>query len=239
MDDLAQTMLLVLGAGGHGKVVAETARGAGWSQIRFLDDDATKVGKRVAEWMVEGPLDLALRYGRAGASARMGARGPAEETRDAPGTGTAAHAVIAIGDNALRLEWLERLERADVATPLIVAPSAVISRGARLGLGTVVIAGAVVAIGADIGRGAIINTACSIDHDCVIGDGVHVSPGARLGGNVRVGARSWIGIGASIVHGVRIGADAVIGAGAAVVHDVPDGAKVGGVPARPLVPNQR
>jgi len=236
MDDRARTALFVLGAGGHGKVVADTARGAGWTNIRFLDDDVSKIATRVADWIVDGPLELALRRRRAEASARTSGGGAAPHASDSPDV---SHAVMAIGDNALRLEWLERLERAGVAAPVIVAPSAVVSRGARLGIGTVVVAGAIVAIGADIGRGAIINTACSIDHDCVVGDGVHVSPGARIGGNVRVGARSWIGIGASIVHGIRIGADAVIGAGAAVVHDVPDGAKVGGVPARPLNTTQR
>jgi len=203
------TRLFVLGAGGYGKVVADTAVSAGWRSVRLLDD-AIAAGSSVGPWTIDGPFEHALRL----------------DATDA--------AVVAIGDNALRLAWIDRIERAGVGVATIIAPSAVVSAHARVGVGTVVVAGAIVAVDAAIGRACIINTGCSIDHDCVIGDGVHISPGARLGGGVHIGARAWVGIGASIRHGIRIGADATIGAGAAVVQDVELGTVVGGVPARPL-----
>ncbi|MBX3354354.1 MAG: acetyltransferase [Phycisphaeraceae bacterium] len=202
-------VLRILGAGGHGKVVAECAHASGWREIHFFDDGRAR-GDVIAGWTVHGTLAEAF-------------------AKDAQ-----AAAIVALGDNAQRLEWLDRLAQAGVALPTIVAPSAVVSPRASLGAGSVVVATAVIAVDARIGRGAIINTTASIDHDCVLGDGVHISPGARLGGGVSVGDRSWIGIGASVRHGIRIGADVMVGAGAAVVNDLPDGARVGGVPARPL-----
>ena len=74
----------------------------------------------------------------------------------------------------------------------------------------------------------------TISHDSKVGAYAHISPGAHLAGGVQVGARSWVGIGAAIRESIEIGADVVIGAGAAVVADVPSGARMGGVPARPI-----
>jgi acetyltransferase-like isoleucine patch superfamily enzyme len=81
---------------------------------------------------------------------------------------------------------------------------------------------------------AIINTAAGIDHDNRIGIAAHVGPGCALGGDVRVGLRALVGVGSAVRPGTRIGTDAVVGAGSSVVADVPDGAVVGGAPARPL-----
>ncbi|MBM4113286.1 MAG: acetyltransferase [Phycisphaerae bacterium] len=208
MPDPRRGTLLVMGAGGHGKVVAETAEAAGWSDVRFLDD-RVPTGSRVAAWPVEGTFPTALQAAK----------------------GTSV--VVAVGDNALRLDWIDRLARLGIDCPAIVSPHAIVSSRASIGEGTVVVAGAIVAIAARIGRACIVNTACSIDHDCEIGDGTHVSPGARLGGGVIVGARSWIGIGATVRNDLRIGTDAVIGAGSTVVRPVADGSTVIGVAAQP------
>ena len=203
--------LLILAAGGHAKVVAETALAAGVaSRIGFLDD---RTLPPVLGWPVLGPLDQALD----------------PSIRD-----QFPSALVAIGHPATRLRWIVRLQAAGYRLPLLIHPSAWISPSAQLGIATVVLAQVAVQAQAMIGTGSILNTGCSVDHDDQLGDGVHICPGARLAGEVQVGDRSWIGIGASVIQQIRIGADVTVGAGAAVVRDLPDGVTAVGVPARVL-----
>ncbi len=200
--------LVVVGAGGHGAVVAEAAAAGGqWSDIVFLDGGTTP--ERVVGYAVAGGLDRLDDFIR--------------EQR---------HFVVAIGNNARRAELVAALQEKGAALSSVAHPAAHVSPTAVMSAGSVLCAGAVVNARASLGVACIVNTAATIDHDCVLGDFVHVSPGANLAGRVRVGARSWIGIGACVRDGVVIGQDVVIGAGAAVVHDVPDGITVMGVPAR-------
>ncbi|HIB50722.1 MAG TPA: acetyltransferase [Phycisphaerales bacterium] len=138
--------------------------------------------------------------------------------------------VVAIGDNTTRLNLLQTIEQATVVLP----PSAVVSKTASLGNGTVVFARAVVNPNAIVGIGCIINSGSTVEHDCVLANGVHISPGANLGGNVSIGECSWVGIGANVKNGVTIGKHVIIGAGAAVVNDIPDGVTVVGVPAKEI-----
>lgn len=203
--------LLILGAGGHAKVLAEAALACGLaSHLAFLDD--RPIGS-VLGWPVLGPLALVR-------AASLQQQWP--------------QAVVAIGDAATRLSWLDQLQGLGFALPVIAHPRAQISPSARIGAGSVLFAQAVVQAESTLGRGVILNTACSVDHDCRLDDGVHICPGARLGGEVAVGPRSWIGIGASVVQRIRIGGQVTVGAGAAVVSDLPDGVTAVGVPARVL-----
>ena len=206
--------LLILGAGGHAKVVAETALASGVaSSVAFLDDRCTglNVCLPVLGWPVMGPLVLSL---QAETAAQFDA------------------AVVAIGHAATRLHWIQQLQNAGYHLPVLVHPTAWVSPSAQLGPASVVSAHAAVQAEASIGTGAILNTGCSVDHDAQLADGVHICPGARLAGEVNVGARSSIGIGASVIQQVRIGSDVTVGAGAAVVRDVPNKVTVVGVPAR-------
>ena len=208
------TALLILGAGGHAKVLAETALAqGGFSQIAFLDDQACQqTGEStVLGWPVLGPLRLALE--------------PAMLQ-------SFSAALVGIGDAAKRLHWLDQLAAIGYERPGLIHPTAWVSASASLGPGSVVFAQATVQAQAHLGTGVILNTGCSIDHDVHLADGVHICPGARLAGEVHVGARSWIGIGACVIQQVRIGSDVIVGAGAAVVQDLADGVTAVGIPAR-------
>lgn len=197
---------VVLGSGGHAKVVIATLQAAGWQVVGAFDDAPERRGGAVLGAPVLGPLEAAL-----GAEADG--------------------AVLAIGDNRARRAIAGRLELPWIS---VAHPDAVVHPSVVLGAGTVVFAGAVVQPDTAVGRHTIINTGASIDHDCRLGDFVHVAPGVRLAGGVTVGEGCLVGIGAVVVPGISIGAWATVGAGAAVVRPVPGGTTVAGVPARPV-----
>lgn len=202
--------LAVLGASGHGKVVADCAEACGWQEIVFFDDAWPGVSYN-GHWPVLGNTSDLL-----------------AALSDFTGV------LVAVGNNNIRSDKLQMLEKAGATLVSVIHPSAVVSRYARVSLGSVVFAGAVVNADCDVGMGAIINTGASVDHDCELGMCVHISPGARLAGGVTVGDLSWIGIGAVIKQLVKTGRGVIVGAGAAVVANVPDGCTVAGVPARSL-----
>jgi sugar O-acyltransferase (sialic acid O-acetyltransferase NeuD family) len=201
--------LLIIGAGGQGKVVADTALLLGWQNIAFLDDHAATLASPLGLPIVGTLEDLEAH--RAGFSS----------------------AIAAVGDAELRVELTARCRRSGFDVVSVVHPMAYVSRFASIGPGCAAFAQSAINAGASLGAACIVNTAASVDHDCLIGEGVHICPGAHLAGSVRVGDRSWIGIGATIRQGITIGRDATVGAGAVVVADVPDGSTVMGVPARP------
>jgi sugar O-acyltransferase (sialic acid O-acetyltransferase NeuD family) len=209
--------IVVYGAGGHGKVVADAAELQGYEVRAFLDDGPGRdgvafFGRPVATWE------------RFLAAAKSGTGGWQE-----------CGVAMAIGANVVRERLQRKVAEAGVRVVTVVHPRAVVARTARLGAGTVVIAGATVNPDAIVGLGAIVNTGAVVEHDCVVGDFAHFSPNATLGGDVHVGVRTHMGLGAVALPGVRIGADVRVGAGAVVHRNVADGLTVVGVPARPLV----
>ncbi|RMX03413.1 acetyltransferase [Legionella jordanis] len=199
--------LAIIGAGGHGKVVADAALCAGWSNIVFFDDAWPDVSK-VGVWEVIGRSESFYLN-----SAHFDA------------------VVVAIGNNEKRLSICQHLLRNNIPLATVIHPRATISRFANIGMGTVIFAGAVINPDAKVGLACIINTGATIDHDCNLGDGVHISPGAHLAGNVRIADLSWIGIGSAIRQQIEIGCAATVGAGSVVVKNVPDYSTVMGVPA--------
>ena len=202
--------LFVVGAGGHGAVVAEAAVESGnWTEIVFLDDDES-LGT-VIDLPVAGRIEELFTL-----------------------LDRQSEVIVAIGSNRRRLELCKNIDQNGLRLATVIHPAACISRSVSISPGTVVCAGVIVNARARVGRACILNTGSTIDHDCVLEDGVHVSPGAHLGGTVRVGECAWIGIGASVREGVKVGRDAIVGAGAAVVSEVCDAVTVGGVPAKVL-----
>lgn len=201
--------LVILGAGGHGRVVASAAQAAGWGDIAFMDPGYPE-NRSTGEWQVEAD-------GRS--LAAIGNR----------------TAIVAIGDNATRMAEIARCQAESIGLGVLVHPSAWVCDSVRPGDGTVVLAQAAVNYGAKIGRGVIVNTGAVVEHDCLLGDCVHVSPGAVLAGGVQAGRCAWIGAGAIVRQGVLIGEGAVVGMGSVVISDVPAHTTWVGVPARALV----
>jgi sugar O-acyltransferase (sialic acid O-acetyltransferase NeuD family) len=205
------TALAILGASGHGRVVADAALSSRqWNEVIFFDD-AWPTLTRSGPWNVVGTIGAFKQE-----------------------CGRHEGCCVAIGDNRTRLRVHRELESLGANLVSIIHASAVVSPHAELAAGCVVLANAVVGPFAKLGRSCIVNNAASVDHDCELGDSVHVSPGARLGGNVRVGPETWIGIGAAIKNDVAIGSAVTIGAGAVVIKDVAGSLTVVGVPAGPL-----
>jgi acetyltransferase EpsM len=145
-----------------------------------------------------------------------------------------ARFVVALGSNALRRLWSERLLARGAMLESVRHPGSIVSPSATITPGATLLAGAIVGPRAWIGRGVIVNHAASVDHDCRVGDYVNISPGARLGGCVQLDDDVFVGLNAAIIQGLRVGRNAVVGAGAVVTRDVEPRVTVVGVPARPV-----
>ena len=200
-------MLAILGASGHGKVLADIAELTGWEKIDFFDD-AWPERKNNGAWQVIGDTQKLLNSLKAYDGV-----------------------IVAIGNNKIRQQKLQQLESAGAKIITLIHPSATVSRYTKIGPGSVVVAGAVINPDCIIGSGVIINTCSSVGHDCTLGDAVHICPGARLAGGIVVYDRAWVGVGTSVRQLITIGADSIVGAGSVVVKDVSSNTTVMGVPA--------
>lgn len=203
--------LAILGASGHGKVIADTASlNPAWERISFFDDAWLDIEKDFP-WSVIGDTDeLLVSLDRfAGVS-------------------------IGIGNNTIRQQKHTLLASHFADFAIIIHPQAYVSPYAKIGDGTVIFANSVVNIHATLGLSCIVNTGATIDHDCRVGDYAHVSPGANLGGEVKIGQCSWVGIGSSVRQCITVGSSVVIGAGSVVVSNISDKQIVVGAPAKPL-----
>ncbi len=194
--------VVIIGAGGHGRVVADIVESCGDSVLGFLDDNNTNnkvnvIGKSSdAPKYCDGETEL----------------------------------FVAVGNAKIREKIMLDLPNAKWYTA--IHPSAVISPSAVIGEGSCVMPNAVVNNSAVIGRGVIINTCASVDHDDVIGDFVHISCGTNLAGTVTVGKGTWVGIGSAVSNNLSICEDVMIGAGAVVVKDITEKGTYVGVPAK-------
>lgn len=215
---MASRAVLVWGAGGHGRVVADAARAAGDRVIGYVDADPTKAGQLVD---AEGGRVVCSEEALLETLARAE---PLPSGADA--------VVVAIGDNERRLRRFDALR--GVAAPALLHPRAVVSASVRIEPGSVVLGGAVINAGAVIGAASIINSGSVVEHDCVVGDGVHVSPSATLCGGVSVDRAAWVGAGATVLPGLHVGAQSIVAAGATVTRNVEAGSVVAGCPAIPL-----
>ena len=201
--------LIIIGAGGHGKVIADAALKNGYANICCIDDHAT--GDVMGFPIIGTSADI-------------------ERLNDG-----ITDFINAIGNNAVRKAIAEKY---NVNWVSIVHPSAQIAFNAEIGKGTVVMANAVINVCATVGEHCIINTCAVIEHDNVIENYVHISPNAALGGTVRIGSLTHVGIGATVKNNTDICSDCIIGAGAVVLENIKDKGTYVGVPARNVVNNR-
>ena len=204
--------LVVWGAGGHARVVADIVRlGGEFEIVGFLDDcDPERQGAAFCGATILGGVDQLPRLRERGVD----------------------HLILGFGLITARLERAEIARRAGFRLARAVHPGATVAGDVGVGPGTLVAAGAVLSPGCLLGQNVIVNTSASVDHGSHLADHVHVSAGAHVGGDVEIGRGALVGMGANVMSRVRVGAGAVIGAGALVLEDVPARTVARGVPAR-------
>lgn len=203
---IMKNKIVIIGASGHGKVIANIARLNGYKEILFLDDDQSK--KKNGVYDVVGTTQDIAQY---------------KEQYDF---------IVAIGNNEIRKKITEQLDDKNIMQPVLIHPSAVIDPTVTVTEGTVVMANAVINADTKIGKGCIINTAATVDHDGNIANFVHLSPGVHIAGTVNIGANTWVATGVSIINNLDICDNCIIGAGAVVVRDIKEQGTYVGIPAR-------
>lgn len=194
--------LIIIGASGHGKVIADIAKLNGYRDIVFADDNINI--KKCLDYPIIGTTSM---------------------IEDLEGD-----VFIAIGDAKARRKIMERYSKRQF--PVLIHPHAVVCEGTEIGMGSVVMAGVVINPSVKVGKGVIINTSSSVDHDCVIGDFVHIAVGAHICGTVNIEAETWIGAGATVINNINIHTKCVVGAGAVVVNSIIEEGVYYGVPAK-------
>jgi len=201
--------LVVIGAGGHAKMVIEAARSRVDLRVVACLDLQTSLTECLGVRVFEESEERIDSFQRSGSCF-----------------------FVALGDNRLRQKVTLRLVEKGCRIATIIAASATVSPSASIGEGTVVMPNATIGACAIVGKGAILNTASSIDHDTLIEDFVHIAPGCHLAGNVKVHVGSMLGIGTCVVPSICIGPWATLGANSTVIRDIPSYSTWVGSPAR-------
>ena len=205
--------IILLGGGGHARVVAEMVRIIGQYEVAGMVDPRFEKGKRIDGVEILGGDDqLPHLYEK--------------------GIRNIFISVGSVKDNSKRKKLYEKVKELGFAVPALIHPKSIVSSDVKTLEGVQVMAGAILQSGSAIGENSIINTGAIIEHDCNIGSHVHICPGAVISGEVSIGEKTFIGAGTTIIQGLRIGKSALVGAGAVVIRDVPDHMKVAGVPAK-------
>jgi sugar O-acyltransferase (sialic acid O-acetyltransferase NeuD family) len=210
--------VVIIGAGGHGRVVLDILRAAdAYKPMGFIDANHSLQGCQIDGLEVLGDFSIL-------------------ETLKFKGV---TGAVVAIGDNSVRRRYAEIIYSLNLNLINAIHPSANIAGNAIIGENVVIAAGSLVCAHCKIGNSVILNTGCIIDHESIVANSAHICPGAKLAGRVVVDSGAFVGIGATIIQNVRIGTDSIVGAGAVVINDIPPCVTVVGVPAKILKTNKK
>lgn len=211
--------IIVIGAGGHAKVLIDTLLDQNKNIIGIVDKEVSKTKNGLLGIQVLGTDDVVLQY-------------QAEDISLVNGIGSVEH-------THLRKNVNDHFKQRGYSFTRVIHSSAIIAKDVICGEGVQVMAGAIIQTGSRIGMNTIINTKASIDHDCKIGAHVHIAPGVTISGGVQIGDGVHIGTGATLIQGIKVGPNSVIGAGSVVIRDVMSGTAVVGVPAAVLDRNSK
>jgi UDP-perosamine 4-acetyltransferase len=210
----AMEKIIILGGGGHAKVLIEIIRLTGKYEIAGILDAGFDKGFEIFGVPVIGKDDLL----------------PGIFERD-----RIKNACIGVGsarDNSRRKALYEKVRQLGFSVPSLVHPRAIVSASSKISRGAQLMANAIIQPCSFIGENTIINTGAIVEHDCNIGKHIHVCPGAVLSGECIVGKETFIGAGATVINGIKIGKNVTIGAGSVVINDIAAGSVVKGAPAK-------
>ncbi|MDP8210685.1 MAG: acetyltransferase [Candidatus Stygibacter australis] len=203
--------LLILGAGGHSRVLIDTAELLGYVVLGIVDVNYYGQEERILGYPVIGDISALSSY--------------SVETTEI---------VIAFGDNAKRREYFTKVREMGFNVPALIHPSSVLSKYVKLKEGVFINAGVIVNALAEVEENSIINTGSIIEHEVKIGKNSHICPGVRIAGRVMIGNNTFVGTGSTIIDKITIGDNVIIGAGSVVIRDIKSNSKVAGIPAREL-----
>ncbi len=198
--------LIIIGAGGHGKVIANIAKLNGYQEIAFLDDDEKKT--EISTYKIIGKVSDVKKYS------------------------SEYDIIVGIGSNEIRNKVSNDLSEMGIIQSILIHPTAAIDATVSIGEGTVIMANVAINVDSRIGKSCIINTGATIDHDCVIDDFVHISPGVNIAGGVNVEKMVWLGIGSTVINNVNIREKSIIGAGGVVIENLEESGTYVGVPVK-------
>ena len=207
--------IIVIGAGGHAKVLLNTLLEQDLEILGIVDVNTSKFGEVVLGVKIIGNDEVIQKYSK-------------DDICLVNGIGS-------VESLELRKRIYQKFTRLGYSFINVIHPASIIAKDVNLGSGVQIMAGVIVQPGCRIGENTIVNTGASIDHDCFVKDNVHIAPGTVLSGNVTIGSCTHLGTSCTVIQGINIGSKVLVGAAALVIHDVKSGSKVCGIPAKEMV----
>jgi len=214
----ASRPVVVIGYGGHGKVVVSALRASGRCVVGVTDLDLARLNNRANDFEILSDEAVLEKY-----------------TPDSVDLVLGIGSVRPCDGDSARVKAVEKFSKYGFCFCGFQHPTAWVAPDVQVDQGVQVHAGVIVQAGAVIGTHTILNTGCSVDHDCQIGEFCHIAPGAILSGEVKVGRGSHLGTGCVVIQSIEIGARCLVAAGATVVRSVDADKSVRGTPATPFI----